>query len=77
MAVGANSNPADNTAVLQSILDRLAKLERPISTHIGPVGGSLTGSATIGGWTFSVASDGSGNLLATSDSGTQVVLASP
>lgn len=73
MAAGINSRDVDLAQVLTSMLDRLAKLERPQSFHLGPVGGMLSASQ---GYTVSI-DVATGNLIATSDAGTVTILATP
>lgn len=71
MASGINSRDTTLPQVLRSIFDRLARVERPATLHIGPI--SISGSTP--GFTLSVNSDG--NLVATSDAGTVTIVALP
>lgn len=72
MAAGFNSRDRDFGEILQSILNRLSRLEKPISTHVGPIGGAIGATP---GYTISV--NAAGQLIATSDNGTITVIALP
>lgn len=71
MAAGLTARERDIGKILNSLFDRIRRLERPSQLRVGGVGGAVGGH----GWTISVNS--TGQLVATSDSGTKVVLASP
>ncbi len=74
IATGFNQRDTTLIDVLNSLLDRIQKLENPQSFHIGPIGGNLSASQ---GYMVSV-DPSNGNLIATSDSGTSVtILATP
>lgn len=73
MAVGINQNNKDLEDVIQDLLRRIAKLEKPITIHVGPVGGIIIGGT--GGWTLSV--DTTGNLVATRDDGAGPTVLAP
>lgn len=67
MAAGINNRDRDLTDVFIAILDRLDRLERPISIHLGGAG---TG--------FTISVNAAGQLVATSDlNATVTVLALP
>lgn len=71
MARGEADRDRTLQALLRSIYNRLNRLERPVTLRLGGVGGAVGGM----GYTLSVNS--SQELVATSDSGTVTVLASP
>src|SRR5690348_14189454 len=72
MANGINArNLRTELHIIAILIDRIKRLERPNSIHIGGVGGAIGGV----GYTLSV--DASGQLVATSDAGTVTVLALP
>ncbi len=73
MATGFNQRDRDLISALNSLLDRIQKLENPQSFHIGPIGGNLS---TSQGYMISV-DVATGKLIATSDAGTVTVLALP
>lgn len=72
MANGINARDRTLADVLKTLVDRVRKLEKPNSIHIGGVGASI-GANT--GYTISV--NDSGQLVSTSDSGTVTVLGNP
>jgi hypothetical protein len=72
MAAGFNARDRDLGDILQSILNRLTKVEKPISIHVGPIGGAI---GTTPGYTLSV--NAAGQLIATSDNGTVSIVALP
>lgn len=71
MASGQNARERDLSRLLNSMFERIRRLERPASVRVGGAGGAVGGY----GWTIGVNS--SGQLVATNDSGRRVVLASP
>lgn len=73
IAAGINSRDRSLANVLQSILDAIERLKRPQSTHIGGIGGVIGANM---GYTLSV-DPATGNFIATSDAGTQTVIAAP
>lgn len=72
MASGINSRDRTLPEVLRSLLDRVRRLERPVSIHLGGIGGAV---GPVGGYTISV--DSAGQLIATSDGGTTTIIALP
>lgn len=72
MAGGINTRDRSLDRILRAVYDRIRRLERPISIHLGPIGGTV-GNPTSAGFTISV--DSSNRLVATSDSGTITILA--
>lgn len=72
MAAGFNRRDRDLGDILQSIMNRLTKVEKPITIHIGPLGGAI---GTTPGYTLSV--NAAGQLIATSDNGLATVIALP
>lgn len=72
MAGGINTRDRSLDRILRAVYDRIRRLERPISIHLGPIGG-VVGDPTSAGFTISV--DSSNRLIATSDSGTITILA--
>lgn len=71
MARGEADRDRSLQAVLRNIYYRIAKLERPVTLRLGGIGGAIGGQ----GYTISV--NTSGQLIATSDSGTVTILALP
>lgn len=69
MALAINARDRNLISVIQSLLDRIRKLERPVTLRLGGIGGQINGNG------FTLALDANGNLLATSDSGCSTVLA--
>lgn len=72
MANGINSRDKTLVGVVVSLLDRVRRLERPTSIHIGGIGASI---GAVTGYTISV--NGSGQLISTSDGGTVTVIGNP
>lgn len=72
MANGINARALTLPDLIKNLVDRVRKLEKPNSIHIGGVGASI-GANT--GYTLSV--NDSGQLVSTSDSGTVTVIGSP
>ncbi len=72
MAAGFNARDRELGEILQSILARLDRAEKPISVHIGPIGGAIGATP---GYTLSV--NILGQLIATSDNNTVTVVALP
>lgn len=72
MAGGINTRDRSLDRILRTVYDRIRRLERPVSIHLGPIGGVI-GNPTSEGWTISV--DSSNQLIATSDSGVIKILA--
>lgn len=72
MANGINSRDKTLADILRSMMDRIGKLERPNSIHIGGIGGAI-GANT--GYTISV--NDSGQLVSTSDGGTVTIIGNP
>lgn len=64
MTNAANRRETTFDGLLRSIFERLRRLERPSTIHLGGAGN---------GWTLS--SDVNGNLVATSDTGTATTIA--
>lgn len=69
MALGSNFRDRDLNQLLQSILDRIRRLERPVTIRLGGIGGQINGNG------FTLGLDVDGNLVATSDNGTTTILA--
>lgn len=73
MATGILSRDRALGDLLQSIINRIAKLEQPKVIHVGPIGGVV--SPLVPGYTLSI--NAAGQLIATSDNGTVTLLANP
>jgi hypothetical protein len=73
MAAGFNRRDLGIQGVLNSIIDRLRRVEHPTSIHLGPIGG-ITGSPTQG---YTISVNAAGQLVATSDLGTVTIIGLP
>lgn len=69
MAIGTRAREREVESVLRQLLNRIRRLERPTSIHLGGIGGG------IGGQGFTLTVNQAGDLVAISDSGTTTIIA--